>query len=732
MKRFGKIKHFLLLVLVCLLIPAGVYSQRQEADSLLTVLKKVSGEAKIDVLVRLGRLYYALNPDSALYFAKLVLENAEADGSRRLMGIAYNEMGNANTVRHDFAQAKKDYERAYEYRKQSGDTLRMAYTLTNLAELSRDIGQHNDAVAYTIGTLKLIGFTDSAYRGKQLLFLAYEYDFLRDLNRALEPALKASMLYKQLKDTTKLTESYVLIAYIHSKLGNMDMARSYFKQSRELCQFIHGQPYALFTIYNNMGITASNLFDYKTSLEFYYKCLEICEEHGLTSNMALTYGNIGFAYSDLGEYEQAIEAYKKYLKIYGEDNITDDLLNNYNNMVSTYIRMGDIANAQKYSAIVEKNISTVQNVAVIEEAFQLFSKIAVINKNYKKAYEYANLEKSYRDTIFKRERQRDMFEAQARYDSQIKDREIELLQNEKIVSELQIKKQVLVRRLFFVTIVFLILYVIFTVVVVWLIKKKSRSLAQMNLSLEEVNEQLKVSEGTQKEMNLTKDKLFSIIAHDLKNPFSSLKSFSELLVKEFDTISHDELKEYIGMIHESAENLYKLLDNLLQWSRSQIGSITYTPEILDIVDIIYSVNSDLKVDLEQKKVQINIISSENHLIFADRNTLTTVMRNLLNNAVRFTAEGTSVEVTLNHLPNTQLLEVVVVDHGVGISQSDIKRLFDMDATFATQGIINEPGTGLGLILCKEFVENNGGNIWVKSEMSKGSQFHFTVPIAPKS
>ncbi len=238
------------------------------------------------------------------------------------------------------------------------------------------------------------------------------------------------------------------------------------------------------------------------------------------------------------------------------------------------------------------------------------------------------------------------------------------------------------------------------------------------------------SEKTLRNVNAMKDKFFSIIAHDLKNPFNAIIGFSNLLYEAYDNFDEKQRKSFIKNICDASENTFKLLQNLLEWSRTQTGTFEYVPEIIDL-SIIASENiSVLNSNADSKKIEIKSTIPYNTIAFADENMTKTIIRNLISNAIKFT--NTNGKVTISAILKNNEVQVSVTDNGIGISQENISRLFRIDDPFKVAGTANEQGTGLGLILCKEFVEKNGGKIWVESATGVGSSFIFTLPLRKKS
>ena len=228
------------------------------------------------------------------------------------------------------------------------------------------------------------------------------------------------------------------------------------------------------------------------------------------------------------------------------------------------------------------------------------------------------------------------------------------------------------------------------------------------------------------ELNATKDKFFTIIAHDLKNPFNTVIGLSELLIDRFETYDLKKINEFILQIHRFSNNAYNLLENLLQWAKSQTGKLEVVPEQVNILDLAID-NVTIFHDIAQKK-GVNLISNLNNELFAyiDRNMMTTVLRNLISNAIKYTNANDSIY--LEAKLNNNFIEISVIDTGIGIPKENIDNIFKIDSNISTQGTAEESGTGLGLIICHEFVEKNGGTIIVKSEEGKGTEFMFTVPV----
>lgn len=228
-----------------------------------------------------------------------------------------------------------------------------------------------------------------------------------------------------------------------------------------------------------------------------------------------------------------------------------------------------------------------------------------------------------------------------------------------------------------------------------------------------------------KALNATKDKFFSIIAHDLKNPLNVITGYSESLEEMKSTFPEERARKAVSRIYKSAINLNKLLENLLEWSRMQIGKKEFVPRELKLNYVINDNIVLLSGMANSKAIELTSDVEEDLSVIADHNMLKTVLRNLITNALKFTPRGGKVKISAKD--RGDCIEVSVMDTGIGISQENQKKLFRIDAPYVTAGTEQEIGTGLGLVLCRDFIKKHRGKIWVESEIDKGSIFTFTLP-----
>lgn len=266
-------------------------------------------------------------------------------------------------------------------------------------------------------------------------------------------------------------------------------------------------------------------------------------------------------------------------------------------------------------------------------------------------------------------------------------------------------------------------------------KTKDGEFSHTNCVWQNITEKLKSeqalikSEEQLRELNATKDKLFSIIAHDLRSPFNGILGFSKMAMDAIKVKQYNKIEKFCQLVNQSSQQSLNLLNNLLQWSRIQTGKMEFVPQIIDLKLIIENTVEFLKTNLKEKQIELIISVEPNLEIFADSFMLETIIRNLVSNAIKFTKNSGKINIISKK--NNSEVQIEIRDTGVGISNENINKIFKIEENFSAHGTNKEKGTGLGLILCKEFIDKHKGKIWAESEEGKGSNFIFTIPEKEK-
>ncbi len=248
----------------------------------------------------------------------------------------------------------------------------------------------------------------------------------------------------------------------------------------------------------------------------------------------------------------------------------------------------------------------------------------------------------------------------------------------------------------------------------------------LNSTANKLITEVKLKEEEPEGFNTVKDKFLSIIAHDLKNQFNCLVGFSRILLEEHNYLESDKREQFLSVIFKSIKNTNDLLENLLIWARNHSGEIPFNPEKLNLNTRIKRNLTLIKECADIKNIALESFLSNEYYIYADKDMLNAVLRNLLTNAVKFTESGGKIFLSVSD--KNGFAEIMITDTGIGISQEDIAKLFNESVSFSSIGTDKEKGSGLGLIICKEFVKRNEGELLVESKLGKGTVFRFTVPI----
>jgi CheY-like chemotaxis protein len=247
-----------------------------------------------------------------------------------------------------------------------------------------------------------------------------------------------------------------------------------------------------------------------------------------------------------------------------------------------------------------------------------------------------------------------------------------------------------------------------------------------HLKLSQQSKMLKKQSAELQDLITTKDKFFSIIAHDLRGPLGGFMGLTEMMSDESISLPPEQLRELSVDLCVSARNIYNLLENLLEWARMQKGQIAFNPEKLTLSDVVAECAKSLADSIRAKSIQLTIDIPENHEVFADSNMIQSVLRNLVSNAIKFTPKGGEVRISA-HYTEINTTVVVVKDTGIGMNKEMIANLFLLSTNNSRPGTEGEHSTGLGLHLCKEFIDKHEGELWVESEVGKGTSFYFTIP-----
>lgn len=545
-----------------------------------------------------------------------------------------------------------------------------------------------------------------------------------NITKAMEHYFESLEIRENISDSIGIAVCFNNLGIIASEFNDNKMAIEYTQKAIKINTKIN-YTYGISDNYINMGVYYDDLGESSKALNYYFMNLNILEEINDRSSLATTLNNIGEIYNNKSKFDEALSFYNRSLKIQEEINETSGIAISKLNLGDVYLKKGDLENANKFLYESLKISMKIGYRDIQSNCYELLAKYYNEKENFSEAFKYSKLFSKTEDSIFSEQSSRRFAEMQVSFESELKDREIELLKKNELLRNLQLKKQE--NRIIYLAIsLLLISFLVFLVLRNYFLRKKNLQLIKKkNIELFYSSKKLKESEIRLKDTNESMDRFFSIIAHDLINPFHALFALTELLNSQNNDLTKEDVVKYSQLINTSARNLYNLLNNLLQWTKTQTGKLETRPEIIDANSAVDSVISLLNVTAKEKYVELFSVIDANQKIYCDKNLLLTILRNLINNAIKYSKKEGKIEVST--ADEKGFIEFSVKDNGIGIPAENLEKLFDIKYSFSTKGTSNEEGTGLGLILCKEFVEIMGGKIWAEGTPDTGTTFKFTIP-----
>ena len=523
---------------------------------------------------------------------------------------------------------------------------------------------------YLIKALKEIEKTDNDFlKGRIYRQLGENYRATSNYDKSLEYLSDAQEIFTELNDSLYLARTYNRFSAVYYEFyNNNDLIKSidYANRSNEIALILNDTA-LLINNYNILGACYSEMSKENKAIEYLKKAVEMSDTL-YSPDYPIYLFNIAKNYHYLGEYEKSIEYGLKGYHYALERDMIRPIADLSYVLTINYDSLGD----------------------------------------FKKAYHYKTIQLNSFDSLFKAAEKKAILEFEEKYKHEQNQQKIH-------TQEMQQKYQLLIFSVVGVSLL----------VIVLVYYRKQKQLAVNNKMLSELNKRISYQNEELNNLNKTKDKFFSIIAHDLKNPIAALRNLSQLMSEEFGNLERSEQIEFIHEIKNTSSNLFDLLENLLVWSRSQSGRIRYEPENIDVCYIIQSNIDLMKITANRKNINLKAKGDCPLFIKVDHNMITTVIRNILSNAIKFTEEGG--EISVSHHETDREIVISIKDNGMGMSKEIKENLFKIDVTVTTLGTNEERGTGLGLIICKEFIDKHDGNIEVESTPGEGSTFIITLP-----
>jgi len=699
-----KITKYIFIIIITLAISSlQLFSQNSETVISLKnkAIRTTSDLELIAIYIKISKQYFDSNKDSALFYIEMAQILADKSENDLQKAIIFNFKGDLYREYNNFEQSITVDERALEIAKEIKDSIL-------ICDIYNDIG---------------------------VTYRRLDYD-----SQAIKYHLWAYEIARQINDRPNLAKALNNLGIIYFSLGRYEDALKHYNEAL-LIEIETNNLLGQAINYNSIAEIYQRKEEFERAIELYNISIEVNIQNNSLLGVAICNNDLGYTYFLMGEYKTAKEYYTLAYNYFKDKKKYRELAYNQLKMGNLSHKTKSYSEAIRYYTECERLVTNYRFRSIEHNCYLGFSETYEKLAYFSLSLQYSKKALEVYKMINKEEYSKISAELEAKY--QIKSIKHK---NKLLVEKDRIKENIIVRqRITGGLIILIIVSLIVIIILIHLSRKKINKhkelLEKKNFEIlshneeiisqkEQINKQnneLNSQKNELEDVNASKDLFFSIIAHDLRNPFNAFLSLSEIILESYETLEDEEIIEMVGLINESAENAYRLLENLLIWAKSQKGALETKPETFSMDYICEEVLEDVKMRAINKNIDLDCNNELNTMVFADKNMIMTIIRNLLSNAIKFTPSGGKVKISTKKTDNK--VEVSISDTGIGISPESIELIFDIDKKFTRKGTNNEGGSGLGLILCKDFIEKNNGTISIKSEVNLGSTFTITIPSA---
>lgn len=668
--------RFIVICLFVILLATPEVRGQVRTDSLESALRgDLADSSRIGMLINLSREYQYTNIQKSRLHAESALKFAEASHIGKQKVRAYQNLGALYSLSGDYSSALRYDNLALQNSLEDRDSANLAVDYNNVANDYCNLGEYDEAYYY---------FTQS-YR-----------------------------IAQKMDDSLRMVITLHNVGRVFKELGQFERALAHLKLSMDLGRKIRdleGIPYSL----DEIGDVMLRKGEYDSALNILLRSLKLTRKQNVLVLEPKTLGKLATVNLHSGKYTEALAYYDTTFLLHQRTGNDFGIAEVELGRGQVFVRQNKYDQAMR-SIKRSLKLAKRSNARILEiRGYQALSGLYEIREDFRNSLAYFKQFKQLEDSLFSHDMQGKLLRDQIRFETEEKDSEIAALNLERTVRDGTIRKQEFVRNI-------LVVVMALSVILLATVYRSGQRRRQINtLLLRHQREMEKRSEELER-LNQVKDKFFSIISHDLRSPINALAGLLDLLDK--GAVRPDELSKHIHELKSRFNHTRTLLNNLLDWTLLQMDKLNLQPGRIDIQEIVDE-NIQLLGSVSNKQISLHNQVPPGTIGFADSNTVNLVLRNLMTNAIKFTNDGGEVRISAHDHGHEWL--ITVKDNGVGINNDVLKILFDKTAPYTTRGTANEKGTGLGLILCKEFVEKNGGKIFVESEVEKGSRFSFTIP-----
>ena len=710
-------------------------AQNHVTDSLLAELQQTTVDTqRVNLLCNLSHAYAATDASTGMEYVQQALQLAEKIAYPKGQLKAISVKGHLYWVQGEYQKTVDLCQKALEDTSVFNYPV-LAFNVTNLITIAyARLGDLTRALEYYERELVIAQQQDDP----KLLSIAYSnvggiYSMQGDHPKALENFTRSAKMSEQANDKSGFCIANINIGVTLSEQGSYQEALAYFQKALVLAERLENRR-LMSSIHNSIGEAYFGMKDYKVAKENHQEALKLALALGSPYEIASSYSLLGKISRQQGRYLQALEYNQKALKINREMNSQPDIAASYKEIALLYEKMEQYRQALDYANRGLELARTVGIKLTVRETAEILYRSYRALNNYREALEYYELATVYRDSLINEEKAQEIQKLTFDHELTQREKENELLRAQTQWQAKQVDLQKRIRNFFILACILLCALAFLFIRMRQKEKKTNLLLNQRNeeisstaLNLTRANAEIILQRDALEGANRSKNRLFSVISHDLRSPLNSLQGLFMLL--QDGHLSADEVRSLLPELSQRLHQTYSLLDNLLIWAKSQMEGIRAHPAMLTLFPLAQEISQLVAGQAEHKNINIHVDIPVSLQAYADLDMVMIVLRNLLTNAIKFTNERGTVRIIGSRHDN--FVHIKVEDTGVGISEEAQKQLF-IENNNSTAGTLGEKGTGLGLLLSKDFVEENGGTIWVESQVNFGTTFTFTLPATAEA
>lgn len=674
-----------ILTITCTLVLATVSAFAQSnpdpVEAIRTLESSVSNAssdtAKVKALIELSVGYQYLNYKKAQTSAEDALKLALETGNDRLTFEAYGQLSLLASLSGDYTTALK-------------------YDNTNLAGVVED--------------------KDSSAIAAVLNYLGNDYHDLGQYDEAYYYFTQSHKIASAIHDSLRMVKSLHNVGTVFKELGQYDIAIQHFDISRRIGEKINDSEGIAYMLDEKADV-ALRKKDYDEARKLLLEAMRVIKERDLSiiEHRALT--KLAILSSELGEFDEAFAYYDSAYSLHKRHDNEFGLAQTDLGKSKVYLKQGKFKEAEALLIRASETARQLNARQLETDSYRQLSDLAETRGDFRNALRYYKLHKSLEDSVISQEMVQKLYQSQLRFATETKDTEIASLTKSKAEQDITLKRKDFLFNI-------LVVVVALCAVLLFSIYRSGQRRIRINRLLMEHQAEIKKRSVELEQLNQVKDKFFSIISHDLRSPMNALAGILDLAEKK--QLDPAEFVQVTKELRVQFNHTKTLINNLLDWTLLQMDKLRIHEDKVNI-HLMVEENFKLFEATQTKSLQMKNLVAPGTFAKADTNMVNLVFRNLILNAMKFSEVGGVISVGATQKDN--FIEVAVSDNGVGITPDVQKILFEKTTGYSTRGTANEKGTGLGLILCKEFVERNGGKIWLESEVGKGSTFYFTLKKA---